>query len=100
MELEDFRALVYEIRDLSRGAAVYAANISKDETEGPFNPAAYNVIYRNADTVLRLFDIIERMPEVEEKIELAYGDAETEETEETEKTISPHPAVWGRTAVL
>jgi hypothetical protein len=69
-ELEDFRKLTYEIRDLSIGGAMYAANISSDEKDAPFNLAMYDVISRNADIVLRLFDIIEYMPEVKEKIRM------------------------------
>jgi hypothetical protein len=32
----------------------------------------YNVISKNANMALRLFDIIEFMPEVEQKIKLEY----------------------------
>jgi hypothetical protein len=71
-ELENFRGLLCEIRDLAIGGAMYAANISNEKTGGPFNLAMYNVISRNANIVLRLFDIIEFMPEIERKIKLEY----------------------------
>jgi hypothetical protein len=71
-ELEDFRGLLCEIRDLSIGGAMYAANISSNKIDGPFNLAMYNVISKNANIALRLFDIIEFMPEVEQKIKLEY----------------------------
>ena len=71
-ELEDFRRLLYEIRDLAIGGAIYAANISNSEKDGPFNLAMYNVISKNADMVLRLFDIIELIPEVKQKVRLEY----------------------------
>jgi len=79
MTLESFRGLLYEIRDLSIGGAAYAANISEDKIDAPFNLAMYNVIARNAQAVLDLFDIIEFMPEekaIEEKIGLQYGATE------------------------
>ena len=69
-ELEDFRGLLYEIRDLAKGGAMYAANISDDKIDGPFNLAMYNVISKNAQAILSLFDIIEFMPEVGQRVEL------------------------------
>jgi len=71
-ELDNFRGLLYEIRDLVIGGAMYAANISSDEKDSPFNLAMYSVISRNADIILHLFDIIEFIPEVEQKIKLEY----------------------------
>ena len=79
MTLESFRGLLYEIRDLSIGGATYAANVSEDKIDAPFNLAMYNVIARNAQTLLDLFDILDFMPEqeaIEQKIGLQYGDAE------------------------
>ena len=79
MTLESFRGLLYEIRDLSRGGAMYAGNVSEDKVDGPFNMAMYNVIAEKADTPLGLFDILDFMPEqdaIEQKIVLQYGDAE------------------------
>ena len=64
MNLESFRGLLYEIRDLSIGGAMYASNISSDKIDGPFNLAMYNIIARNANTILGL---------IEQKIELQYG---------------------------
>ena len=78
MTFESFRGLLYEIRDLSKGAAIYAADISGDSIDGPFNLAMYNVIAEKADAVLGLFDVIEFLPEIEavkRKIELQYGAA-------------------------
>ena len=75
MVLESFRSLLYEIRDLSKGGAMYAANISDDKIDGPFNLAMYSVIAKNAQIILRLFDIIEFLPEtkvIEQKIKLHY----------------------------
>jgi hypothetical protein len=69
-ELEDFRGLLYEIRDLAIGGAMYASYISEDKIDAPFNLAMYNVISRNASAILRLFDIIEFMPEVGQRVEL------------------------------
>ena len=77
MTLESFRGLLYEIRDLSRGGAMYAGNISEDKIDGPFNMAMYNVIAEKADTLLGLFDILDFMPEekaIEEKTVLQYGE--------------------------
>ena len=76
-ELENYRGLLYEIRDLSVGGSMYAANISSDKIDAPFNLAMYNVISRNATIMLHLFDIIERIPEVEQKIKLEYKTIET-----------------------
>jgi hypothetical protein len=70
MRLETFRGLLYEIRDLAKGGRMYAANISDASIDADFNLAIYCVIERNAQTILRLFDIIEFCPdEVETAIE-------------------------------
>jgi len=64
--------LLYEIRDLATGAGLYAANVSSDQRDSPYNVAMYSVISRNADIILRLFDIIEFIPEVEKKLKSEY----------------------------
>ena len=79
MNLESFRGLLYEIRDLAIGGAGYAANVSDDKVDGPFNMAIYNVIAKNAQTILGLFNVIEFTPEqkaIEQKIRHQYGTAE------------------------
>jgi hypothetical protein len=71
-ELENYRSLLYEIRDLATGGARYVADMSGDKKDIAFNFAMFNTISRNAAVILRLFDTIEFMPEVEEKIRLEY----------------------------
>ncbi|MCL2007403.1 MAG: hypothetical protein FWG77_04895 [Treponema sp.] len=76
MQLETFKGLLYEIRDLAKGGGIYASNISDDSIDAAFNLAMYSVIQRNAQTILRLFDIIEfgEVGEaVERKIQLEYS---------------------------
>jgi len=51
---------------------MYASYITDSKIDGPFNLAMYNVISKNANVALRLFDIIELMPEVEQKINIEY----------------------------
>ena len=75
-ELEDFRGLLYEIRDLAKGGALYAFYITESEMVGSFNLAMYNVISKNASAILRLFDIIEFMPEVGQKVKLKCREIE------------------------
>ena len=80
MQLETFRGLLYEVRDLAKGGSMYAANISGDNIDACFNLAMYSVIERNAQTILRLFDIIEfgEVGEaVERKIQLEYNACST-----------------------
>ena len=71
-ELENYRALLYEIRDLAIGAAMYAGNVSSNQKDSAFNAAMYSVISRNADIILSLFEIIEFIPEVEKKLKHEY----------------------------
>ena len=77
MQLEDFRGLLYEIRDLAKGGGMYASNITDNNIDAAFNLAMYNVIERNAQSILRLFDIIEFCPgkvemAIEQKINQEY----------------------------
>ena len=81
MTLETFRGLLYEIRDLSKGGAMYAANVSDVSIDADFNLAMYNVIQRNAQTILSLFDIIEACSggveaAIEQRIKQEYISAE------------------------
>ena len=77
MQLETFRGLLYEIRDLSKGGGMYASNISGDNIDAAFNLAMYSVIERNAQTILRLFDLIEfgeAGEAIERKLHLEYSE--------------------------
>jgi len=60
---EENRGLLYEIRDLSRGGMEYASNVV---VNGGLNPdycrAMFCVLRRNADSLLKLFDALERIP--------------------------------------
>jgi len=79
MQLESFRELLFEIRDLANGGMMYAANVSDCNADASFNIAMYSVIERNAQTILHLFDIIEFSEvgkAIEEKISQEYKQEE------------------------
>ena len=76
MNLESFRSTLYEIRDLATGGTSYACNIMDDKDDASFCISMFSVIARNA--VLKLFDLIEFLPEIEavnRKIEHEYRTA-------------------------
>ena len=62
---ESNRSLLYEIRDLAVGGRQYASNIMSNNQDSDFFHAMFCVFERNADSLLKLFDALELLPDIE-----------------------------------
>ena len=62
---EENRGLLYEIRDLSVGCRYYATNSMEATHDAAYFIAMFSILERNASSILKLFDEIEKLPQIE-----------------------------------
>ena len=63
-DFEDVRGMILDIKELAKGGKYYASYAMKDDAHGDFFFAILNVITKDTEVILELFDRIELLPEI------------------------------------